>query len=63
MRVRSLLQALGIGTDRIITSNRDFKIETLSDIKWHEVDSALANLRKDSGNWLLESLDLDDKGF
>lgn len=63
VRVRSLLQALGIGTDRIITSNRDFKIETLSDIKWHEVDSALANLRKDSGNWLLESLDLDDKGF
>ena len=56
-RTATLLGKLGL-EDRYVTSDRakDFAIDTLKEIDWHEVNERVAAMRQQSAKWLLAAV-------
>jgi len=57
-RMESLLDSLGINSDRLIFTNgvKEIDVSNLSKINWNEVNNKLDNLKKNSGEWLLNNV-------
>lgn len=55
-RFISVLEMLGIGRDRLVLDTKAFDYDKVEAIDWPLVNKRLEKLRKESGDWLLDSL-------